>query len=77
MLDEVAPTIGEAVRYRVGRYLDSLQGEPPAGLLKHVVAQAEQAAIAAVMKHVGGNQSLAAEYLGVSRPTLINKIKAA
>ncbi|MGR0114289.1 helix-turn-helix domain-containing protein [Ralstonia pseudosolanacearum] len=29
------------------------------------------------MEHVGGNQSLAAEYLGVSRPTLINKIKAA
>lgn len=77
MLDEVAPTIGEVVCYRVGRYLDSLQGEPPAGLLKRVVAQAEQAAIAAVMEHVGGNQSLAAEYLGISRPTLISKLKVA
>ena len=71
MLDELAPTIGETVRYRVQRTLDALQGDSMGSLLERVVAQAEQAAIDAVMAHVGGNQSLAAEHLGISRATLI------
>ncbi|AXW10440.1 helix-turn-helix domain-containing protein [Ralstonia pseudosolanacearum] len=77
MLDELAPTIGEAVRYRVQRTLDALQGDPMGSLLEGVVVQAEQAAINAVMAHVSGNQSLAAEHLGISRATLIRKLQAA
>lgn len=75
LFDFLAPTINETVRYRVGRYLQELHGAPAGDLHRLVVAQAEQATIAVVLEHTGGNQALAAEYLGISRPTLRNKVQ--
>lgn len=74
LFDFLAPTINEAVRYRVVRYLREMRGAPAGDLHRLVVTQAEQAAIAVVLEHTGGNQALAAEYLGISRPTLRSKL---
>lgn len=56
------------------RYFDMLDGEKPSGLYRMVIRQAEQALLSTVMRECGGNQSRAAEWLGISRGNLRNKL---
>ena len=56
------------------RYFDMLDGEKPSGLYRMVIRQAEHALLSAVMRECGGNQSRAAEWLGISRGNLRNKL---
>lgn len=56
------------------RYFDMLDGEKPSGLYRMVIRQAEHALLTAVMRECGGNQSRAAEWLGISRGNLRNKL---
>ena len=51
-----------------------LDGEKPTGLYRMVIRQAEHALLASVMAECGGNQSRAAEWLGISRGNLRNKL---
>jgi DNA-binding protein Fis len=39
------------------------------------MGQVERVLLDAVLGHAEGNQALAADYLGISRPTLIRKLK--
>jgi Fis family transcriptional regulator len=70
------PTIEATVRYRLGLYLDALDDAPPRDVLSMVVGAIERPVIDMMLEHAGGNQALAAEYLGISRPTLRAKIKS-
>ena len=56
------------------RYFDMLDGEKPSGLYRMVIRQAEHALLDVVMRECGGNQSRAAEWLGISRGNLRNKL---
>ncbi|QTD91287.1 Fis family transcriptional regulator [Burkholderia anthina] len=75
LFDDLAPTIDETVRYRVGLYLCELHGAKPQGLHSIVMEQVERALLVAVLDYAAGNQALAADYLGLSRTTLIRKLK--
>ncbi len=64
----------------VGRSLDdyfkALNGStPPSGLYKMVLEQVEKPLLSAVLQHSQGNQSRAAEVLGINRGTLRKKLK--
>ncbi len=56
------------------KYFAMLEGHPPNDLYKLVITQVETALFTHVLSVCGNNQSRAAEYLGVSRGTLRNRI---
>jgi Fis family transcriptional regulator len=56
-------------------YLDDMSGHEVTDLYHVVLSEVEPAILDVVMKHVGGNQSEAAEMLGISRGTLRKKLK--
>lgn len=59
----------------LGEYFAMLDGARPCDLYDVVMREVEQPLLASVMRHVGFNQSLAAEVLGLSRGTLRKKLK--
>ena len=56
-------------------YFESLNGHRPGDLYNLVLGQAEEPLFRAVMKYTNGNQSQAAEMLGINRGTLRKKLK--
>ena len=67
------PALSECVTRVVRRHL--AQDAHVAELLHVVLAEVERPLLAEVMTHVSGNQSRAAELLGVSRTTLRKKLR--
>lgn len=63
------------VRKAVDGYLIDLDGEKPCPIYSMVMKSVEKPLIELAMKHANGNQTLAAELLGINRNTLRNKIK--
>ncbi len=55
-------------------YFEALDGEKTSGLFDLVMAEVERPMLGCVMRHVAGNQSRAAEVLGLSRGTLRKKL---
>lgn len=66
--------IGDCVRRTLNRYFRDLDGETPHAIYDMVIACAEKPMLEVVMKQAGGNQTVAAEMLGVSRSTLRRKL---
>lgn len=58
------------------RYLATLNGDRPAELYKLVLREVEKPLFRAVLDYAGGNQSEAAEILGINRGTLRKKLVA-
>ena len=65
----------QGVRNCLDRYLADLNGHEPRDIYRLVLAQVEPAMLETVLMHAGGNQTLAAEMLGISRSTLRKKLK--
>ena len=65
----------ECVRKAMEKYFRDLDGERPGGLYQLVLAEIERPLLESVMTHARGNQSHAAEFLGISRSTLRKKLK--
>ncbi|GAA0557155.1 hypothetical protein GCM10008997_01430 [Halomonas salifodinae] len=65
----------EAVDLAMRRYFAHLDGESVTGLYAMVLDEVEAPLLAAVMEHVNGNQTRAAELLGLNRGTLRKKLK--
>lgn len=63
------------VRCVVRRYLDDMGDTPPDKLHELIIREAERPLIETVLEHTGGNQSRAAEMLGITRTTLRNRIR--
>jgi Fis family transcriptional regulator len=63
------------VRASLVQYLNDLDGNNPGNLYDMVLAQVEQPLLEIVMRHVDGNQSRAAQCLGINRGTLRKKLK--
>jgi Fis family transcriptional regulator len=66
--------IADAVRRTLNRYFRELDGEMPHPIYPLVLASAERPMLEMVMGHAQGNQSLAAQMLGINRNTLRKKL---
>ena len=66
--------IGRSVEKSLDDYFRKLDGEPPHGIYDMVINHVERAVIASVMVRAGGNQTQAADMLGMNRNTLRAKL---
>ena len=66
----------DCVREAIEEFFQHLDGHPCRGLYDLVMAEVEAPLLEAVMRHTGGNQSSAAEILGINRGTLRKKLRA-
>jgi Fis family transcriptional regulator len=66
--------IDDAMRASVEQYLNDLRGAAPDGLHDLFMAAAERPLLDVVMRRAEGNQSRAAEWLGINRNTLRRKL---
>ena len=64
-----------AVNHSIRRYLYELDGTQPHDMYELVLRQVEQPLLEAILEHTKGNQSKAAEYLGLNRGTLRKKLR--
>lgn len=64
-----------AISQELERYFDALEGEQPCNLYRMVVGETELALLQFVLSRTSGNQSRAAQLLGVNRGTLRKKLR--
>ena len=57
------------------QYFEDLNGETPNNLHNFFISEVEKPFLEVVMKHVNGNQTRAADMLGINRNTLRKKLK--
>lgn len=67
--------IRRSVQSALELFLDDLNGHEVNDLYHMVLGEVEPALLNVVMQHVDGNQSQAAEMLGITRATLRKKLK--
>jgi len=68
--------IAEAVEKSLNEYFFHLDGETPDDVYRMVIDNVEKALFANVMQRTEGNQTQAADMLGINRTTLRSKLKA-
>ena len=66
--------IGRTVEQSLDEYFRKLDGEAPHGIYDMVINHVEKALIATVMDRANGNQTQAADMLGLNRNTLRAKL---
>ncbi len=66
--------IGRCVREALARYFEDLGGAPPHSLHALILDAAERPLLEVVLARAEGNQSLAADWLGIHRNTLRRKL---
>ena len=66
--------IGKSVERSLDEYFRRLDGEPPHGIYDTVVAHVESALLSSMLERTNGNQTQAAEMLGLNRNTLRAKL---
>ncbi len=67
--------IEDCIRDSLEQYFKDLRGTEPHAVHAMVVGAVEKPLLEAVMKHADGNQSKAAEWLGINRNTLRRKLQ--
>lgn len=71
-----AKPLNHYVRENLSQYFDNLNGcSPPTDLYRMVLEEVEKPLFERVLNYSGGNQSRAAEVLGINRGTLRKKLK--
>lgn len=66
--------LADCVRRTLNRYFRDLDGEKPSGVYDMVVQNVERSMLETILKHADGNQTVAAEMLGINRNTLRRKL---
>ena len=66
--------IADCVRRNLNRYFRDLDGETPHAVYGMVLACVEKPMLEVVLQQAAGNQTIAAEMLGISRSTLRPKL---
>jgi len=66
--------LADCVCRNLNRYFRDLDGETPHAIYDMVLACVERPMLEIVMKQAAGNQTIAAEMLGISRSTLRRKL---
>jgi Fis family transcriptional regulator len=69
-------SIEDVVRKSLDKYFRDLGEQTPSNVYDMVIATVEKPVFEAVMARAEGNQSLAAEMLGINRNTLRKKLQA-
>ncbi len=67
-------TIQDCVRKSLEKYFHDLDGQMPHHVYEMVMRTVEKPVLEIAMEHAGGNQSQAAEILGINRNTLRKKL---
>lgn len=67
--------LANSVKSSLDQYFKDLDGEPPHALYDMVLYCIEKPLLEYTMQYAGGNQSKAAEILGLNRNTLRKKIQ--
>ena len=68
-------TLREHVKNTIGRYLQDMGNTAPENLYQMLLAEIEPPLIEEILKCTGGNQSRAADMLGITRNTLRTKMQ--
>jgi Fis family transcriptional regulator len=66
--------ISASVHGALETYFRDLDGEKPAAIYEMVLRSVERPMLEVVLRQAGGNQTLAAEMLGINRNTLRKKL---
>ncbi|MDB5812994.1 MAG: transcriptional regulator, Fis family [Rhodocyclales bacterium] len=66
--------ISLCVTQALDRYFSDLDGEKPAGIYDMVIREVEKPMLQSVLRQTRGNQTQAAEILGITRNTLRRKL---
>ena len=66
--------VAEAIRAALEQYFQHLDGEAPTGIYDMVLARVEKPLLEIVLREAAGNQTRAAEMLGINRNTLRKKL---
>ena len=66
--------IEECIRSSLESYFKDLRGEEPHSMHEMIISVVEKPLLEVVMQHAEGNQSRAAEWLGINRNTLRRKL---
>jgi Fis family transcriptional regulator len=66
--------IGRSVENSLEEYFRKLDGEPPHDIYDMVIGHVERALLASVLARANGNQTQAADMLGLNRGTLRSKL---
>ncbi|MDH5257109.1 MAG: DNA-binding transcriptional regulator Fis [Gammaproteobacteria bacterium] len=74
-VDGTTSNIQECVQESMETYFSNLDGHGTNELYKMVIGEVEQPLLRVVLKHTRGNQTRAAEILGINRGTLRKKLK--
>lgn len=68
--------LAECVTHSMQQYFEDLNGETPNNLHNFFINEVEKPFLEVVMTHVNGNQTRAADILGINRNTLRKKLKS-
>lgn len=74
-LNGQAGELASCVERAVEGYFTALDGEPASNVHEMVMGCVEKALLTEILNRAGGNQTLAAEMLGMNRNTLRSKLK--
>jgi Fis family transcriptional regulator len=66
--------IDDCVKRNLNRYFRDLDGQKPCAIYDMVIQSVERPMLEVVMHQAGGNQTVAAELLGINRNTLRRKL---
>jgi Fis family transcriptional regulator len=66
--------IGRSVEKSLDEYFRRLEGETPTGVYDMVIGHVERALLVSIMDRANGNQTQAADMLGMNRNTLRSKL---
>lgn len=66
--------IGRSLERSLDEYFRKLDGESPHGIYHMVIGHVERALLASILARANGNQTQAAEMLGMNRNTLRTKL---
>ncbi len=66
--------ISACIRGALETYFNNLDGETPSNIYDMVLKSVERPMLEVILQQAGGNQTLAAEMLGINRNTLRKKI---
>ncbi len=67
--------LADCVTHSIEQYFEDLNGEMPNNLHNFFINEVEKPFLEVVMSKVNGNQSRAADILGINRNTLRKKLK--
>lgn len=74
-VEKATAPLSECVARALQEYFTQLDGHPAANLYDMLMAEVEVPLLQATLAHTNGNQSKAAEILGINRGTLRKKLK--